>query len=1275
MKIRFACLVLVFVAGLFCTQAQAQDLRATVEGPIFNNTHIVYYCNLFDKRVSTTDNYEVAFLFDNVVDPLVPTFTETSGNGRVALEEKYIIGKMRKQLKCKVRSYLKTDTKKTTVLTAISESFVNLGVVPDFIRSAKDKDPLINCKACVYEGDKYPLKVDFETTVPFRCANGSFNCEVLVKYTTSKEVVLKQPKDGAINPCVITLVPSALNGKSKGVLNITAVKDDFNSPLVRPNFVKMTFPSFPDINFDGTILKDNWNNFTYQLDVKHHDNKKDFCTVSGYSQVTTFDKHSYQMKGIGQFKYVDSTEGTPFDVQLRHWPCSLESNESCVCGVAVQESGVDVVVDMCVDGTPHFISSKCLLFPTDDGIKVIANDQQNRFAIILPSGNSVYGSIVGRQMSLDVYVTPDKKHFLTGLCGLYDGYPSNEIVTVANLTLWRIPPGESIFDGKLKPLLALDDPTTTVSSEDKFCSCKLGVKTCKNSLASFSSIDQYDYGMTNNVQPKVSATSSICSFRRDDKYFSGEYKYYSWADATYSQTWSTTSGISEAQAEAHCRKYLWDNSQLKPLCAAVTNVDTFIAKCKKEIQISGFLESVVNIEAELGRYCIFQGAATATVSGFKGLGNLENLNKNFCEAFSCSFNGKCAATRTCGCDANFIFTNSKDCSYNSSGAAIAYTGPLCDLRTQQCDHLMLSSQDIHSIFPECNFKIKKAFFNTLLPFILSSIKQQGSVIDENSTMCYTPLQYRDIIMASPNRALSSSNTGTPILFDLSAYNDKSLSSSPVPALLYDSYCYDCKEDLTCTKKILTDGCTIKGHCFKNNTRKPKDSTLYCNIALSLTAWSIAPIPETTTTAATTTNTATTPPKTAAAATKAASTTKAAVLTKVDVVTTAAVVVVVSAKAAATNGANNAATSKAVNVLTNAVITSKPEEDEGLGLMMEGFLKAQNPTADAAALKSASAELVAKLKTNPKCSGFEDKMKASKPTSVPALTQKENMEALVLKYCAELATEASAGVRSGVDSLTEELDNLIDKNLARTTTTTTTTTTIAPRPNLGKDVVDWLKNLDTTVSADAVLDLMNKNSDCVDSEVIASIRDAPTYDKTVSLEANVFNLVALYCKNNSVLASSLVDLIKTSPKSSTPSMGAIIGGVVGGLLGLGLLALLCCICGPALYRICCPVIGAGCHTAKCVPQTCVPVARTCAPVARTGAPMCHPPAVVAHPPAATPGYCTTNVTTIVNGGDNFKPYSPKDYCGIATSGSMGGITRYKNPHIYLRPNYGCRQGDC
>ena len=150
----------------------------------------------------------------------------------------------------------------------------------------------------------------------------------------------------------------------------------------------------------------------------------------------------------------------------------------------------------------------------------------------------------------------------------------------------RISSGNSIFDGKLKALLAQDDPKVTQSSEDVFCSCKSGVENCSSTIASFSSMDHFDYGMTNSIQPKVPGSSKTCTFRRDDNYFSNDYKFYSGGYANNTVlSWPTATGITEAQAEQHCLSYLWDNSPLKPLCPGLKDINPFIEKCKNEIQV------------------------------------------------------------------------------------------------------------------------------------------------------------------------------------------------------------------------------------------------------------------------------------------------------------------------------------------------------------------------------------------------------------------------------------------------------------------------------------------------------------------------------------------------------------------------------------------------------------------------------------------------------------------------------------------------------------------
>ena len=145
----------------------------------------------------------------------------------------------------------------------------------------------------------------------------------------------------------------------------------------------------------------------------------------------------------------------------------------------------------------------------------------------------------------------------------------------------RLAKGQSIFDGKLGSNAA-PSSLPTQSSNDEFCSCTLGTAKCSFSLASFSSIDQYDYGMK-DVQPKGPAGNAC--FRTESDYDSSSYMYYQGGKSSSAYSWPTSSGITEAQATAYCRSYLWDDSPLKPLCASVTNVDPFIDKCKREIQV------------------------------------------------------------------------------------------------------------------------------------------------------------------------------------------------------------------------------------------------------------------------------------------------------------------------------------------------------------------------------------------------------------------------------------------------------------------------------------------------------------------------------------------------------------------------------------------------------------------------------------------------------------------------------------------------------------------
>lgn len=66
------------------------------------------------------------------------------------------------------------------------------------------------------------------------------------------------------------------------------------------------------------------------------------------------------------------------------------------------------------------------------------NNKYRTLKIVFPSGNRIYGSIVGREMSLDIYVNSDMVGLQQGLCGTFDFNIDNDVTQASNIEQWRL---------------------------------------------------------------------------------------------------------------------------------------------------------------------------------------------------------------------------------------------------------------------------------------------------------------------------------------------------------------------------------------------------------------------------------------------------------------------------------------------------------------------------------------------------------------------------------------------------------------------------------------------------------------------------------------------------------------------------------------------------------------------------------------------------------------------------------------------------------------------
>ncbi|XP_063781334.1 von Willebrand factor D and EGF domain-containing protein [Pseudophryne corroboree] len=324
------------------------------------------------------------------------------------------------------------------------------------------------------DGREYTMTV--KSTVPVLCAEISQlqnECKITLRFHTAIAAAEeKHDSDLALSSCEVDLLPSLCqNGTcAQAVLYYTAVIDFaadgekltsvVAEPIVATNFL--------------------WDGYTpdsVQITVK------DVPTAHCYSftdpHIITFDGRYYDNFNTGTFVLYKSGS-RQFEVHVRQWDCgSVDHPASCNCGFVAKEGGDIITFDMCSgqlhESQPHLsVKSQD---SAEANFRITESYLGRKITISFSSGAFIRADVSEWGMSLTLRAPSSDFKDTLGLCGTFDGNPSNDFHDTKGVQLeetahsrfyfineWKIPAGESFFDK-----VPTSKPPST--SYTKYCSC------------------------------------------------------------------------------------------------------------------------------------------------------------------------------------------------------------------------------------------------------------------------------------------------------------------------------------------------------------------------------------------------------------------------------------------------------------------------------------------------------------------------------------------------------------------------------------------------------------------------------------------------------------------------------------------------------------------------------------------------------------------------------------------------------------------------------------
>ncbi|XP_046406529.1 von Willebrand factor D and EGF domain-containing protein-like isoform X2 [Ischnura elegans] len=546
------------------------------------------------------------------------------------------------------------------------------------------------------------------------------------------------------------------------------------------------------------------------------------CTSDSY--ISTFDGQIYSHSLKGSFLFYKNGN---HEVEITYSNCTYRRN--CNCAVTIRGDHSVIKADICMKGY-LLVWSEATYAADEDGdhthqdVTILQENEGRSYKAVFSSGTIVK---LGPYLSyVTVYALRTDLGKTSGLCGLFDRNPSNDLVNENGTPAcvyrprapcaqysqrWKVPSGPAAAN---KTALA---QVASMNKYESYCACRKPAKAERNKKVSEprneneveegeDDDEQHCHSSMCEYSPGIEMSEEYLKFAAE-QFFSGlENKGLSQSMVVPNEmvpAMYPPSGWNAQTAGIACQRYI-SGSAAAGLCSniAQTNLPDRVSECTSDIMVSnntGWAAVSLNrfksdCKAELYRnLSLWERTPGGQIT--TPLRILNSLCVN-----NCSQNGICKAG-VCYCNKEYA---GSDCSIQVSEAPVllGLTSSPCDVYKSSCKFVAVNGREF---FEHPHLMCLIEVF--LVKDRDDSIMSQGFIKTEGEF-----LSYQIVICPLPNLDVHStgkhfSKDSTRALLKVSVCYGL-LCATPMDMWIYDSRCWDCT-NLTCKPKL-------PGPCFYYN---------------------------------------------------------------------------------------------------------------------------------------------------------------------------------------------------------------------------------------------------------------------------------------------------------------------------------------------------------------------------------------------------------------------------------------------------------------------------
>ncbi|XP_066302464.1 von Willebrand factor D and EGF domain-containing protein-like [Branchiostoma lanceolatum] len=834
--------------------------------------HVVYKCEIMYGTPGDNAEFEVAFLFDGEMYSDVPNVTVTNGNSLHAYLNGWHLGKLRdftnpnrnweskmgKEITCAVRAYWEGSDQTTDWISS----------EPRWAGIQIDAHHLIHLP----QANESFYELTFYSTVPFTCwgeRDLDINCQIEIPFWLGDGV--------ASSSCKLTITADSWSDDTQravGKIQMRAVKDQGQSTQTQPMAITLGTPinilPFRDSQ-SGEFVPHLFNGYKANatIQVRVEDARERRCTSTGDPHITTFDSGP-RAENIahGDFVLYAST-AREFEVQSRHWTCG---SVTCNCGVAVREANDVVIIDMCQSqyGLAHpTVSYKTATGgPLSHAVTVERDPLGKKHKVSMPSGAYIVADARSSYMQITVHAPGVDFEHTEGLCGYWDGDPSNDLKmrdgSLSPPHTWRDWHHEYSEDWRVRGTSLFDadcfTPTTDPVPNVEYCDCSATGGNNLNCdfkrLVKRNNVDDIQSEMTHdghddtlrrasrNIQCARRRKRDVIDIRNDPELYTDDLNELDNYDfdpqlnfVPVVNDWPTPNkGITEDRARDICQEAVM-NLTVAMACRDIFGIDIFsrVDSCMADIQVTEDMSYALSAADEIKEECsetAYQNTSLYETNEDGIEVPPAIITGQLCPR-QCNQRGECV-NGTCQCKEGFT---SADCSMQVGRAPQALFLPvkgLCDIRHRPCmKATFIADGLIDSENLTC--RVTQVFTHDGTRQVQQDTTGQteGRMLSSGEVRCHLPRS--PVALGTPAEREGAVTHGMM----LSVSNDGQRFSQELLFTVYDSVCQECFEGGTCIWKPNT--CIIRGHCFASGEADPNNWCQQCLPQFSNRTWTERPV--------------------------------------------------------------------------------------------------------------------------------------------------------------------------------------------------------------------------------------------------------------------------------------------------------------------------------------------------------------------------------------------------------------------------------------------------